>query len=94
MKPETKGKYPYNWHEISLGIRKERGWRCENCGTGPDPGSSNFLTVHHIDYDPSNNEPSNLIVLCAKCHLQRQHRERGMVSRREQIARGQLELPL
>jgi len=27
------------------------------------------LTVHHIDFDPSNNDESNLLALCARCHL-------------------------
>jgi 5-methylcytosine-specific restriction endonuclease McrA len=27
------------------------------------------LTVHHIDCDPQNNHPYNLIALCQKCHL-------------------------
>jgi len=41
------------------------GGRCEKCGIGlgdlvPD--------IHHIDGNPQNNEPSNLIVLCPNCH--------------------------
>lgn len=27
-----------------------------------------FLVIHHIDWDPSNNDPRNLIVLCRSCH--------------------------
>ena len=26
------------------------------------------INVHHIDEDPGNNDPSNLIALCPKCH--------------------------
>ena len=26
------------------------------------------IDVHHIDEDPSNNDPSNLIALCPTCH--------------------------
>lgn len=26
------------------------------------------LSLHHIDYDPGNNDPSNLIPLCGSCH--------------------------
>ncbi|WP_020395373.1 hypothetical protein [Thiolinea disciformis] len=28
------------------------------------------LTVAHLDHDPTNNDPSNLRVLCGRCHLQ------------------------
>ncbi len=27
-----------------------------------------MLLVHHIDHNPSNNNPDNLITLCGKCH--------------------------
>jgi hypothetical protein len=40
--------------------------RCAICG-GERPH------VHHIDGDPSNNDPSNLIPLCPNCHLTDQH---------------------
>ena len=29
---------------------------------------SNKLAIHHIDYNKQNNNPENLITLCAKCH--------------------------
>jgi 5-methylcytosine-specific restriction endonuclease McrA len=37
------------------------------------------LTVHHIDRNPGNNQPGNLIALCSGCH-RRAHRgdRRGM----------------
>ena len=35
---------------------------CEACG------SVNSLHVHHADENPTNNAPSNLMTLCAKCH--------------------------
>uniref|UniRef100_A0A6H2A2S6 Putative homing endonuclease n=1 Tax=viral metagenome TaxID=1070528 RepID=A0A6H2A2S6_9ZZZZ len=68
MRPETKAAYPKNWREISLEIRGSRNYTCEGCGQyGSRPG--NPLTVHHIDYNPANNPPGNLLLLCAKCHL-------------------------
>jgi len=35
--------------------------------------------VHHIDEDPSNNDPLNLIPLCPNCHLIDQHNPTGTV---------------
>ncbi len=29
--------------------------------------------LHHVDEDPSNNDPSNLLPLCPNCHLRDQH---------------------
>jgi len=39
--------------------------RCEKCGTKL-PGL--HYHIHHKDMDPSNNELSNLLVLCPNCH--------------------------
>lgn len=36
--------------------------KCELCG------SERNLVVHHKDHDHRNNEPSNLQVLCKRCH--------------------------
>lgn len=61
----------------SLGHRKEtptisafrkrakglRGDTCETCG------ETNNLQVHHIDGNPANNEPLNLMTLCNSCHM-------------------------
>ncbi|ACB54615.1 hypothetical protein cce_5269 (plasmid) [Crocosphaera subtropica ATCC 51142] len=46
------------------------------------------LTVHHSDYDPSNNHESNLIPLCSACHLYLHRGQRGNISP------GQLKLEL
>src|SRR5438270_9086934 len=32
------------------------------------PRCMSAIDVHHIDEDPSNNDPSNLIALCPTCH--------------------------
>jgi hypothetical protein len=71
MRPETKSAYPSDWKQISWQTKKDRNWACEGCGQkGSKP--RNPLTVHHVDYDPKNNKPVNLLVLCAKCHLRLQ----------------------
>lgn len=38
------------------------GGKCVRCG------SDKRLSIHHIDGDWKNNEPSNLVLLCPKCH--------------------------
>jgi hypothetical protein len=40
--------------------------RCAKCGADKPH-------LHHIDEDPSNNDPMNLIPLCPNCHLNDQH---------------------
>src|SRR5690606_6935812 len=42
---------------------KIRAKQCANCGSG------SRLQVHHRDGNPLNNDPSNLITLCASCHM-------------------------
>lgn len=51
------------WAEIRLDIFETRGRKCERCD------SKKFLNVHHKSYDNIfNEEPSDLEVLCRKCH--------------------------
>lgn len=49
--------------------RKHRASACSECG------SKNDLHVHHIDRNPANNDPVNLITLCSSCHLKLHWRE-------------------
>ncbi len=47
-------------------VLKEFNHKCAMCGaTGPQ--------VHHIDENPGNNDPQNLLPLCPNCHLRDQH---------------------
>jgi 5-methylcytosine-specific restriction endonuclease McrA len=78
-------KYPDNWIEIATAIKRSAGYLCNRCGLTclPPTGSYRHLDlslrrrlsaqVHHIDGNPSHNERSNLVCLCAGCHL-RVHR--------------------
>ena len=34
------------------------------------------LSVHHIDYDKTNNNPINLISLCRMCHIKEHNKKR------------------
>jgi hypothetical protein len=47
-------------------VLKEFNHRCAKCG-------ADNPQLHHIDEDPSNNDPLNLIPLCPNCHLNDQH---------------------
>jgi hypothetical protein len=47
-------------------VLSEFNHRCAICG-------SDRPQLHHIDEDPSNNDPKNLIPLCPNCHLVDQH---------------------
>jgi len=60
--------YIYNWRKISKEVRKRDNYRCqeEQCG-----GVYKKVEVHHINFDKTNNDYSNLITLCHKCHSQR-----------------------
>lgn len=96
MRPETKALYPDNWAEISRQVIEKAHHTCQHCGRS-DQDSSAILTVHHIDYDPSHNDESNLICLCQGCHLRcqaddlREATKHGKVFKL--IRMGQLELP-
>ena len=77
IKPENKHLYPANWKALSFKIRKEAGWRCENCQRAhrlhyrDASGQLRqvILTVAHLDQNPQNNHPSNLKALCQRCHF-------------------------
>ncbi len=47
-------------------VLKEFNHRCAIC-------AADRPQLHHIDEDPSNNKPENLIPLCPNCHLTDQH---------------------
>ena len=74
--------YSSDWSEISLQVRESSNWICQCCGRkcyrpGERPAhlnrsewTANTLQVHHRDYNPSNNNLSNLLSVCPACHLQ------------------------
>lgn len=63
-------------HKRSTKLRKDK---CEQCGT------TRNLAAHHIDLDPSNNAPSNLMTLCGSCHTT-WHWKHGRKSHKERAA--------
>lgn len=63
--------YPENWDKIAKDLKEKAGWKCTKCGHPHDPKAGYTLTVHHIDRNPSNSDPENLLVVCQRCHLRR-----------------------
>jgi hypothetical protein len=88
--PMDRSRYPDNWKEIAARVKDEARWRCEDCSLDCHPISHakldrserarRTLTVHHQDYNPANNDRSNLIALCSACHLTKHLRKRGNVT--------------
>ena len=75
--------YPTNWSSLSKETRKKVGWKCSQCTVDlSNPNYRKFLDVHHIDRQKFNNVPSNLLVLCIKCHALQPGHERMRVSPR------------
>ena len=75
-------RYPDNWNEIALKIKKKAEWTCAKCKRKclepnqeipPDWSYSQrmayTLQVHHWDRQPENNSEDNLVALCTGCHL-------------------------
>ena len=73
--PMERERYPANWKEISMRVKEQAGWKCQQCGKQcRKPGEqldthTRTLTVHHINHIPEDCRPDNLIALCAPCHL-------------------------
>lgn len=61
--------YPFNWGDISAITKLEHGYTCYICELCQTEYPALILNVHHKDYDPHNNEPDNLVVLCRDCHI-------------------------
>lgn len=76
--------YPKDWDVIAFVIKKRANWTCQHCGKKclePHQVAEAYkkdvrqwaiytLTVHHLDHNPPNCHPSNLIALCSVCHRQ------------------------
>ncbi|WLT40512.1 HNH endonuclease (plasmid) [Synechocystis sp. B12] len=84
-------RYPSEWAQLALQKKQSVNWACERCGVqclkpGEGKGLSTGdryrlrMAVHHCDYDPGNNSPSNLKALCSPCHLHYHRRQRGNVT--------------
>lgn len=69
---DGKSKEPYALEfndELREFIRKRDRFICQNINCGISQKEClRKLTIHHIDYDKKNNDPINLIALCASCN--------------------------
>jgi 5-methylcytosine-specific restriction endonuclease McrA len=102
--PANRALYPADWPRIALTVKDRANWRCTGCGVHCyRPGELAIdrrlvLTVHHLDHDPSNCEYSNLVALCAPCHLradaEHHAKNAAQTRRRRRIDAGQLEMNL
>ena len=73
--------YPDNWKEIATRVKESQNWRCQCCGKrcykpGEKPDNltrsewtADILQLHHRNHDQYDNRLSNLISVCAACHL-------------------------
>jgi hypothetical protein len=84
-------RYSADWKNIATTKKQSVNWVCERCGVqclkaGEGKGLSATeryrlrMAVHHCDYDPANNSPSNLMSLCLPCHLHYHRRQQGNVT--------------
>jgi hypothetical protein len=106
IRAENRSRYPRNWKEISLSIRRDRaagrcewvgddGLRCQAVDGTPHPitGSRVVLTVAHLDHQPENCAPENLRAWCQMHHnrYDMAERRKGIRQRaRAQMAAGDL----
>ena len=73
--------YPLNWKTITLEVKEAANWKCQCCGKSCyKPGerpenltrrewTANILQVHHRNHNTKDNRLSNLLSVCASCHL-------------------------
>lgn len=62
--------YTDDWRKIRKEKKKKNPF-CEECRR------EEFLTVHHVDENPKNNEDKNLQVLCWECHAKKHEHMRN-----------------
>ena len=79
--PVNPSLYPDNWKSLTLFVKESAQWRCSSCGKRCyRPGerseslsrsqwTADILQVHHRNHDTTDNRLSNLMSVCAACHL-------------------------
>jgi len=59
-------RWTHNWRKAMKPYQLHKKDHCERCPFIPE--HSVQLDVHHIDLNHDNNDPSNLMTVCANCH--------------------------
>jgi hypothetical protein len=84
---------------LEYGVAKQRAAEVQFSMYGDDPDAPKVivivLTTMHLDHDPTNCDPSNLLVACQRHHLRydaEHHAQSAYMTR--MAKRGNLELPL
>jgi hypothetical protein len=63
----AKWEYSHDWKSVCKEIKDRDKWTCQGCGEQRKRWG-HHLHVHHKDKNKFNNDRSNLISLCDKCH--------------------------
>jgi 5-methylcytosine-specific restriction endonuclease McrA len=63
----SRDSYNDDWDEISLAVKKEHDFRCDNCHRREGIDGV-IVGVHHRDRTKRNDSPDNLMCLCWSCH--------------------------
>ncbi len=58
---ERTSAYSVEWQTLREAIKARDGHQCQRCGR-------RRLHVHHVDHDRGNDDPTNLVTLCPRCH--------------------------
>lgn len=98
--PMQRSLYPRRWRAIAKALKEAKEWTCEHCGAKRGEEQVNRhgervpvqIGVAHLDHDPWNVH-ARLAVLCRRCHIRYDVRDRRRKQVMMQIARGQLVLP-
>ncbi len=91
--PVDWSKYPPDWKELALAVKRQSDWACEGCQTQCRRPGEPFvthkltLTVAHINHIEHDCRPENLVALCAPCHL----RYDGERRRLQKLARARIQ---
>lgn len=66
-----------DWREVSEAYMAEHDYTCEQCGVQVSDFDHEYIQVHHINGDRTNNKTANLKCLCVKCHseVDQQHKK-------------------
>ena len=89
--------YPRNWREIAARKKRAAGYRCRFCGARHGEMTTNRhgqpvavqVGVAHLDHDVWNPR-ARTAVLCRRCHIRYDAKQRRRQRRMMAIARGQL----